>query len=543
MGMICSHVGGTSYVTLLFLHFGCGITKLRRLDPDRIFFKNASGQLPGTASMACPNGLFPFSSEVVALPAASIVIPAYNRADVMRYAIRSVLQQDMSDWELIVVGDGCTDHSESVVSSFDDPRISWENLPVNSGGQSAPINRGMAKARGEYLFILGQDDFYFADRLSHSIAAMESTGADMLWSPVVLLHAAGERTGPPDPRRDCVRLDGVTTDGSFQAEMFMSGTSWTVRRSTWERVGEWVHADEAHVSPSQDWIFRAWRKGVDLRFDPHPCVLAIHAGVRKLTYRRTLHAEHERAWEWIRGRPAVSRDILGSVAIQQARDLGRSIDIEGLKREPAEALERLVVGQSAVLGRGGLIGSWTSARWVPLVTRYARLLSRLGIHPLGVQRRVAGVRKGHFVREHRKFTHDVPQVEAAELPIGSAAGDDMLGFGWHHCEDGWRWTHASAAEIVFGCPAGGGYDAVEIDLAPLRPSEPVRVLVNGGVALERTIEGREKLHVPISAAAGGRVNLIIESSVPTTPKELGINDDERFLGLCFYSIKLAGRAV
>ncbi len=494
----------------------------------------------GMGANSASEGVFPYSSEVVALPAASIVIPAYNRAEVVRYAIESVLQQDMSNWELIVVGDGCTDHSETVVASFDDPRISWENLPVNSGGQSAPINRGMAKAKSEYLFILGQDDFYFADRISHSIAVMETTGADMLWSPVVLLHAAGERTGPPDPRRDCLRLDGVTSDGSFQPEMFMSATSWTVRRSTWDRVGEWVHADEAHVSPSQDWIFRAWRKGVDLRFDPHPCVLAIHAGVRRLTYRRTLNAEHERAWEWIRDRPSVSRDIVEAVAIQQARDLGQSID--SLSLEPAEALEKIAVEQSAVLGHGGLIGSWTTPRWAPLITRYARLLSRLGIHPLGLQRRVAGRRKGHFVRQHRKFTHDVPQVEGSELPIGRAAGDDLLGFGWHSCEDGWRWTHASAAEIVFICPANDGNDTLEIDLVPLRSSEFVRLFVNGDLAFERTIEGREKIDVPIPTNRGGQVNIVIESSVPTTPKDLGINEDERFLGLCVYSMKLVRRS-
>ncbi|MCC0014909.1 MAG: glycosyltransferase [Rhodobiaceae bacterium] len=475
-------------------------------------------------------------------PAASIVIPAYNRADVMRFAIKSVLQQDMPDWELIVVGDGCSDQSEAVVASFDDPRISWENMAVNSGGQSAPINRGMQKAKGEYLFILGQDDFYFADRLSHSIAVMQSSGADMLWAPVVLLHAAGERTGPPDHRRDCVRLDGVTTDGSFQAEMFMSGSSWTVRRSTWERVGEWVHADEAFVSPSQDWIFRAWRKGVDLRFDPHPCVLAIHAGVRKLTYRRSLHAEHERAWEWIKDKPSVSRDILESVAIQHAKELGRRSDIDALCRQSAEALEKIVVAQSANLGRGGLIRAWTKSRWVPLITRAARLLSRLGIHPLGLQRRIAGERKGHFVREHRRFTHDVPQVEGDDLPIGSAAGDDFVGFGWHECENGTRWTHASAAEIIFGCSAPGACEALEIDLAPLRASEPLRILVNGAVALEKTIEGRESIHVPIPATVGGQVNLVIESSVTTTPKDLGIGDDDRFLGLCFHSMKLVRRA-
>src|SRR4051812_8406794 len=181
-------------------------------------------------------------------PAASIIIAAYNRAKVLSYAIRSVLQQDFTDWELIVVGDGCTDESEAVVRSFADPRIIWESLPLNSGGQSAPNNRGVEKARGRYVFFLGQDDFYFADHLSHSIAQLEKTGADILWSPVMLLTASGERTGPVDAWRDVIILHGVTQGGDFKPEVFMSATSWIVRRSVCHAVGTWVPAEEAFVS-------------------------------------------------------------------------------------------------------------------------------------------------------------------------------------------------------------------------------------------------------------------------------------------------------
>src|SRR3954467_2509076 len=94
-------------------------------------------------------------------PAASVIIAAYNRATVLGYAIRSVLQQDFADWELVVIGDGCTDDSDGVVRPFGDPRMVWEKPPVNPGGQSAPNNRGLQMARGRYVFFLSQDYLFF----------------------------------------------------------------------------------------------------------------------------------------------------------------------------------------------------------------------------------------------------------------------------------------------------------------------------------------------------------------------------------------------
>ena len=64
-------------------------------------------------------------------PTASVIISAYNRPRVIPFAIRSVIQSDCEDWELIVVGDGCNVETEEAVRSFDDPRIRFFNLPAN----------------------------------------------------------------------------------------------------------------------------------------------------------------------------------------------------------------------------------------------------------------------------------------------------------------------------------------------------------------------------------------------------------------------------
>src|SRR5213593_1427755 len=79
-------------------------------------------------------------------PSVSVFIPTYNWSTVLPYSIGSVLRQTFTDFELLVVGDGCTDDSAEVVAAIDDPRVRWINLPANSGHQSALNNEGLRQA-------------------------------------------------------------------------------------------------------------------------------------------------------------------------------------------------------------------------------------------------------------------------------------------------------------------------------------------------------------------------------------------------------------
>ena len=59
------------------------------------------------------------------------MIAAYNRSNVLRFAIETVLAQTLEDWELWVIGDACTDDTEDVVASFGDERLHFVNLEQN----------------------------------------------------------------------------------------------------------------------------------------------------------------------------------------------------------------------------------------------------------------------------------------------------------------------------------------------------------------------------------------------------------------------------
>jgi glycosyltransferase involved in cell wall biosynthesis len=92
----------------------------------------------------------------VASPFLTVVICTYNRAERLPAAVRSVLEQTFTDFELVVVDDGSTDDTRSVVVAMADPRIRY--LYRTNGGLSAARNSGVDAARGEAVVFLDDDD-------------------------------------------------------------------------------------------------------------------------------------------------------------------------------------------------------------------------------------------------------------------------------------------------------------------------------------------------------------------------------------------------
>ncbi len=100
----------------------------------------------------------------------SIVMPAFNRADLVGEAIRSALQQTYASFELIIVDDGSTDATVDVVKSFDDPRIRLIELPENAGAAVAR-NVALTAARGSLIAYLDTDNRISEDFLRTIVGA------------------------------------------------------------------------------------------------------------------------------------------------------------------------------------------------------------------------------------------------------------------------------------------------------------------------------------------------------------------------------------
>ena len=104
----------------------------------------------------------------------SIVIPVYNTSRFLEECIRSVLHQDFTDWEVLLIDDGSTDDSGTICDQFaaNDPRI--EVLHQPNQGLSVARNNGLTRAQGEFVLFLDSDDFWLRqDTLTTLLDAMD----------------------------------------------------------------------------------------------------------------------------------------------------------------------------------------------------------------------------------------------------------------------------------------------------------------------------------------------------------------------------------
>ena len=120
--------------------------------------------------------------EECSLPLVSVVMPAYNAVRWIAETIVSVQRQTVQDWELLVIDDGSTDKTCSVVEQLatGDGRIKLVRCPSNQGVAKAR-NIGLDMSRGQYVALLDSDDIWYPEKLERQIALAEKTGAGVIY--------------------------------------------------------------------------------------------------------------------------------------------------------------------------------------------------------------------------------------------------------------------------------------------------------------------------------------------------------------------------
>ena len=109
---------------------------------------------------------------MVKAPLITVLMPVYNCAGYLREAMDSVLQQTCGDFEFLIINDGSTDESESIIQSYTDVRIKLVNQ--KNGGVSSALNNGLALSKGKYIARFDADDICYPSRLAEQLAFMES---------------------------------------------------------------------------------------------------------------------------------------------------------------------------------------------------------------------------------------------------------------------------------------------------------------------------------------------------------------------------------
>lgn len=110
-------------------------------------------------------------------PLFTVVMPTYDRPDLLAEALASVLAQTVADLEVVVVDDA----SPGPPGAFADPRVRLVVREEN-GGPAAAINTGAAAARGRYLAFLADDDLWTPDRLELALEGLARAPVAICWS-------------------------------------------------------------------------------------------------------------------------------------------------------------------------------------------------------------------------------------------------------------------------------------------------------------------------------------------------------------------------
>lgn len=165
----------------------------------------------------------------------SVIIPCYNREDFICETINSVLNQTWPNIELIVVDDGCTDGSRTILESYGGRLTVLEHSGRVNRGQSAAINLGLHYCSGDYLAILDSDDLFAPDKIEKQVSFLEKNPEfGLVYSNGMYIDGSGNEIG---------RMHYGTHQPPSGPEQVLEDCTYNVpsnslfRRSVFEKVG------------------------------------------------------------------------------------------------------------------------------------------------------------------------------------------------------------------------------------------------------------------------------------------------------------------
>jgi glycosyltransferase involved in cell wall biosynthesis len=180
------------------------------------------------------------------IPFFSILIPTYNRSQLLIEAVQSALAQSFEDFEVIVVDDGGTDNTENVIGSFNSPKVSY--FKTENKERGAARNFGISKAKGEYLVFMDSDDVMLPNHLETLHSHLKDHPEDLIATKYFFFAEKKGSAVPADVKR--------LASGYHDYKSFLIGNPlaccFTIRRRNVSLV---KFREELKYVIMEDWIF------------------------------------------------------------------------------------------------------------------------------------------------------------------------------------------------------------------------------------------------------------------------------------------------
>lgn len=192
------------------------------------------------------------------------LVPTYNRAQYLPECLDSLLTQSRKPDQIVVIDDGSTDGTESIVSKYGHQ---VQYVKKSNGGKSSALNLGLKYATGDLIWVCDDDDIAAVDGLEMMLAAFEANpGADYVFGDYWIFEIAADGTKLVYDPSFLRRSDEPNLKINFLEDMFMLQYASLVRKSVYEDLGGY---DESLIrSQDYDMMLRVSRRHTGV-YTPH----------------------------------------------------------------------------------------------------------------------------------------------------------------------------------------------------------------------------------------------------------------------------------
>lgn len=187
-------------------------------------------------------------------PTVSIIVPVYNAQAGIRRCIESVLNQGYTDFELLLINDGSTDHSGEICEEYKKKDFRVRVIHKENTGVSDSRNRGLQEARGEFIQFLDSDDWITPDATTLMVRSAMESGCDMVITD--FYRVIGDRVS----HKGDIEQDGLMTLEVFAGFMmknpadFYYGVLWN-KLFKREIIETWQLTMDKTISWCEDFMF------------------------------------------------------------------------------------------------------------------------------------------------------------------------------------------------------------------------------------------------------------------------------------------------